>query len=347
MANATYNFMQIFLRKSSNQQDRFGYISTRDSNRIQQILIDNSKLKHSSNLNVHSTEISFVLRIQSWPKDLRSNYEQRHRYWPSSIDLPSLFQSTCFIQSNETNHQLSLDKPCSHCEQILSTYSSSWSYTYSAIENQLIQLMSNEQKQFASILWNEFNTRSHEQFSFILFKHTLFYFFEHYPSHNFPNSISIFLGYFLDCFQRKSFPHYFNSMINLFHENIAIEWMSTSILSGYSSIYTLPDSDMYLPSLQYLMEFQSKFLEDFPSGKSDIIRTILETDQYVREHQVNSLTLDDLYRYQEMNVQIIIDYLPVLRRKESSLLLHAFWSIFIQYFHRLFDDQSKSSSTSE
>jgi len=50
------------------------------------------------------------------------------------------------------------------------------------------------------------------------------------------------------------------------------------------------------------------------------------------------LTLDCLYRYQEENVQIILDYLPLLRDKEPSLLIHSLWSMFIQHFNFLFDD---------
>jgi hypothetical protein len=50
------------------------------------------------------------------------------------------------------------------------------------------------------------------------------------------------------------------------------------------------------------------------------------------------LTLDCLYRYQEENVQIILDYLPLLRGKEPSLLIHSLWSMFVQYFNCLFDD---------
>ena len=330
-------------------EDLFGYISSIDSNRIHQILIDNSKITHSSDLDIHSTEISFVLRVQSWPKEIRSIYEQRHRFWPIATDLSSLFQSTCFIRSNGNEYQTLIKESCSHCEQILSICSSSWSYTYSAIENELVKLMTDGQKRFASINWNYLNKKSEGQFPFILFKHTLFFFFEQYPSDQFTRNdlTKTYLDYFLDCFQKKSIPHYFNSILNLFNENISIEWLSTPFLSGHSLIYILPDSAMYLSSLQYLIEFQSKFLDHFPSGKSNITQTILETDQYVRKRLSipDPLTLDCLYQYQQSNVQIIVEYLPVLRLEESSLLLHAFWSIFIQYFHRLFDDQFKSSSS--
>lgn len=325
IANVTYNFMQIFLEKPSNQRHQFGYISSINTHQIQQIIIDNSKLSHSSDLNVHSTKYSFVLRVQTWPKTIRSIYEQRHRLWPTNIS--SLFQSTCFIRSQT------------------SVSGASWSYTYTAIERELVRLMSEEQKRFASIGWNYLKKISHGQISFVIFKHTLFYFFEEYSSNDFTEQMSSFVKYLLHRFQTKSIPHYFNPNINLFNSNLSFDWLTIPIIVPYTSIYTLPNSSLYLSHLLYLIEFQSKFLNDFPSIKNNITQSIFDAHQYALEqissdHSLpqHSFTLDCLYRYQQTNVQIILDYLPIVRTQESSLLLHVFWSIFIQYFNTLFDD---------
>ena len=62
----------------------------------------------------------------------------------------------------------------------------------------------------------------------------------------------------------------------------------------------------------------------------------LDSSIAIKAHR--SLTLDRLYRYQENNVQFILDYLPMLREREPSLLVHSLWSMFIQYFNSFFDD---------
>ena len=124
-----------------------------------------------------------------------------------------------------------------------------------------------------------------------------------------------------------------------------------------SSVYLLPKSSSYLYHLIYLIQFQSSFLHYLHSSKTNLIQTILDTHELVikqlslgvktYKRQLDSsqaikshrpLTPDCLYRYQEENVQIILDYLPLLREKEPSLLIHSLWSIFIQYFNSLFDD---------
>ena len=346
IANVTYNLMQMFLDKRSNQRDQFGYISSINAHQIEQIVINNSKLSHSSDLNVHSTKYSLVLRVQSWPKEICSNYEQRHRLWPTNIS--SLFQSTCFIRSQGTiAYQTSRDDQCSNCQQTLSSISgSSWSYTYAAVEDELVRLMSDGHKRFASIGWNYLQKTSHGQLSFAIFKHTLFYFFEGYSleefrTHDFTDQLSSFLRYLLYRFQTESIPHYFNSHVNLFNANLPFDWLTIPIISPHTSIYTLPDSSLYLSHLFYLIEFQSKFLDEFPSIKSNITQSILDAHRYALERisiPQHSITLDCLYQYQQSNVQIILDYLPAIRLQESSLLLHVFWSIFIQYFNPLFDE---------
>jgi hypothetical protein len=50
------------------------------------------------------------------------------------------------------------------------------------------------------------------------------------------------------------------------------------------------------------------------------------------------LTLECLYRYQEDNVEFILDYLSILREREPSLRTHSLWSMFIQYINSFFDD---------
>jgi hypothetical protein len=242
---------------------------------------------------------------------------------------------------------------------------SSWSYTYAAIECQLILLMSDEQIRFASIVWNYLNGKTQGEFSFIIFKHTLFYFFEHYSSDLFITSdlfshISLFIDFLFNCLQTKSIPHYFNSNYNLYNENISMNFISFKMnyldLKKFS-IYLLPKTSLYLYHLIYLIQFQSEFLQFFSSLKTNLTQTILDIHELVikqlssgvktYKQQLDStiilqsfrpLTLDCLYQYQEENVQIILDYLPLLREKEPSLLIHLFWSIFIQYFNSLFDD---------
>ena len=229
--------------------------------------------------------------------------------------------------------------------------------------------MSDEQIRFASILWNYLNSKTQGQLPFNLFKHTLFYFFEHYSSDCFISSdlltyTHLFTDYLFNRLQAKFFPHYFNSNYNLYDEHLSITLMSSiSIKMTYLdlknfAIYLLPKSSEFLYQLIYLIQFQSHFLHCLlacTASKTNSIQTILDTHElvlkqfstgiqtYKRKLETNMtmktpLTLDCLYRYQEENVQIILDYLPLLREKEPSLLIHSFWSMFIQYFSCLFDD---------
>ncbi len=337
ISKATYNLMQICFGELT-KNNLFGYISQIDSNRIRQTIINNSKLNFSYDLDVDYIDISFVLRVQSWPEEIRSIYEQRIRLWPTNIE--QLFDQTCFIRYKD---ELS-------------------SYTYAAIEGQLVRLMSDGQIRFASMIWNYLNRKTEGKFSFLIFKHTLFYFFEQYSSDSFMNSdlfsqISNFLNFLNNRLQTKSIPHYFNSNYNLFHENISIPMPMSYLDLRNSLIYNLPKSSMYLYHLMYLIQFQSNFIKYFPLSKTNLTQTILDIHELVIQQlslgvktykqqldfsiaiqSHRRLTLDNLYRYQEENVQLILDYLPLIRLKEPSLLLHSFWSIFIQYFNSLFDD---------
>jgi hypothetical protein len=242
---------------------------------------------------------------------------------------------------------------------------SSWSYTYAAIEAQLVLTMSNGHRRFASIVWNYLNGKTQGQFPFRIFKHILFYFFEQYSSDSLSTNdrcsqISFFLDFIFHRIQTKSIPHYFNPNSNLYTDHISTNFISiktTYVDLRNFSIYLLPKSSLYLYHLIYLIQFQSNFLQYFHSLKTNLTETILDTHERVikqlsigvktYKRQLDStraikshcpLTLDCLYRYQEENVQIILDYLPFLRTKEPSLFIHSFWSIFIQYFNPLFDD---------
>ncbi|CAF1660834.1 unnamed protein product [Adineta ricciae] len=296
---------------------------------------------------------------------MRVNFEERPRLW--SLNVEKLFDNTCFIRHNDTEYEISTNDKCHACDKLLTSCSSNttWSYTYAAIESQLVQLMSENQIRFASIVWNYIHGRTQGQISFKIFKHTLFYFFEQYSSDAFLlsdllNSIRLFLDFLSDCVQRRSIRHYFNSDHNLYNDDAAMNFLSSKItyldLKNFS-VYLLPKSSLYLYQLMYLIEFQTSFLNYFYSAKTNLMQTIIETHEFVVEQlslgvktyrrQLDStsamksyrpLTLDRLYRYQEDNVQLILDYLPFLREKEPSLLIHSLWSIFIQYLNSLFDD---------
>ncbi|CAF1543330.1 unnamed protein product [Adineta steineri] len=363
-ANITYNFVQTYFNEINNNNNIFGYVSQVNSHYIQQTIINNSKLTYSYDLDVDHTKFYFVLRIQSWPEEIRSTFEQRHRLWP--LNNENLFTNTCFIRFIGTQNEISTTDKCYTCDKLLSPLiNSSWSYTYAAIENQLILAMSDEHIRFASIVWNYLHAKTHGQLSFNIFKHTLFYFFEQYSIETFLTSdllnyIHDFIDFLSNCYQRKSFPHYFNSNYNFYNDNISLHFLTMKItyldLKKFS-VYLLPKSSLYLYHLMYLIEFQSKFLHYLSSLKTNLSQTILETHEFVikqlssnvktSKKQFDSmipiksyrpLTLDCLYRYQEENVQIILDYLPLLREKEPSLLTHSLWSIYIQYFNSLFDD---------
>ncbi|CAF2160432.1 unnamed protein product [Rotaria magnacalcarata] len=367
LVNVTYNLVQTCFNEINNNNS-FGFISQKHSDRIQQIIVNNSKLSYSYDFDVDQTSFYIVLRLQSWPQEIRSTYQQRTRCWP--INVENLFKNTCFIRFNGNDQEILTNEKCSTCEkQLQSLSNSSWSYSYAAIEAQLVHTMSDGHVRFATILWNYLNGRTRGQLSFAIFKHTLFYFFEQYSSNSFITSdlfshAQHFIDYLLNCLQTKSIPHYFNSNYNLYNEeNISMTLINViSIKLTYSdlkkfSIYLLPKSSLYLYHLMYLIQYQSNFLQNLHSSKSDLMQTILNTHEFVIQQlsygiktykrqldYTNAvkfhrpLTLDCLYRYQENNVQIILEYLSLVREKEPSLLIHSYWSIFIQYFNSLFDD---------
>ena len=366
IVNATYNLIKICFNEINNNHI-YGYISQNYSNKIQQIIINNSKLNYSYDIDVNHTDFYLVLRVQSWPQEIRSIYEQRKRLWPLNIE--NLFHRTCFIRYNGKEEEMMMSDNCSNCEKVLTSLlnSSSWSYTYVEIETQLILMMSNGHVRFASILWNYLNGKTQGQLSFNIFKHTLFYFFEQYSSDSFTTSdlhshINLFTKFLFNCLETKSIPHYFNSTYNLYNDNISTTLMhlisSKTIYLDlkHFSLYHLPKSSLYIYHLIYLIEFQSNFVHYFHSSKTNLIQTILDTYElifrrlslgvkiYKRELCFTtsikscSLTIDCLYQYQEKNVQLVLDYLSLLREKESSLLVHSLWSTFIQYFNSLFDD---------
>ncbi|CAF0988673.1 unnamed protein product [Rotaria sp. Silwood1] len=366
LVNATYNLVQMCFNKINNN-NIFGYISQKHANLIRQTIINSSKLNYSYDLDVNHTSFYFVLHIQSWPQEIRSVYEQRKRLWPLNIE--NLFNNTCFIRFKGNEQEISTNDKCLTCEKILlSSSNASWSYTYSAIEAQLVHTMSDGHLRFASILWKYLNGKTQGQCPFVIFKHTLFYFLEQYTSDSFITSdlfshVHHFIDYLLNRLETKSIPHYFNSNYNLYNENISMTIMNLiSIKMTYLdlknfSIYILPKSSLYLYHLIYLIQFQMNFLQYHRSSKTNLTQTIIDTHEHaiqqlsygvrIYKQQLDStiaikshcsLTLDCLYQYQEENVQIILDYLPLLREKEPSLLIHSLWSIFIQYFNSLFDD---------
>lgn len=367
LVNSTYNLVKMCFYDINTNNHIFGYISQKHSNPIQQTIINNSKLNYSYDIDVDHTLYSIVLRLQSWSQEIRSMYEQRKRYWPLNIE--NLFNNTCFIEFNGNDEEIYTNSKCPTCEKQLYLLSnSSWSYTYAAIEAQLVNMMSDRQIRFASILWNYLNGKTKGQFPFVIFKHILFHFFEQYSSDSFITSdlfshVHHFIDYLLNCLEKQSIPHYFNSNNNLYNENLSmiiINSITTKLTySDFKnfSVYILPNTSLYLHHLIYLIQFQSNFLQYLRSSKTNLLSTIIETDEFVIQNlsqgiktsrrQLDStiavkshrpLTLDCLYHYQEENVQIILDYLPLLREKEPSLLIHSLWSIFIQYFNPLFDD---------
>ncbi|CAF1190159.1 unnamed protein product [Adineta steineri] len=443
LVNTTHNLVEMCFNETNNNAI-FGYISQKHPTKIQQTIINNSKFAYSYDLDIGHSIFYFVLRIHSWPHELRQIYEQRQRLWPMNTD--KLFDGTCFIRINTTEQNIPTINKCLACEKMLSSSSdSTWSYTYTAIEAKLVAAMSDDQIRFASIIWNYLNGKTHGELPFRIFKHTLFYFFEQYSSDcfiscdllshahldstwsytytaieaklvaamsddqirfasiiwNYLNGKThgelpfrifkhtlfyffeqyssdcfiscdllshahLFTDFLFNCLQTKSIPHYFNSNYNLYTDNLSTTLMSSiSIKMTYLdlksfSIHLLPTSSLYLYQLIYLIQFQTNFLQYLlacTSSKTNSIQTILDTHElvikqlslgiktYKRQLDTNialkthkTLTLDCLYRYQEENVQIILDYLPLLRDKEPSLLIHSLWSMFIQYFNCLFDD---------
>ena len=363
LVNTTHNLVQKCFNETTNN-NIFGYISQRNPKKIRQTFINNSKFSYSYDLDVNHTSYYFVLRVHSWPQEIRQIYEQRQRSWP--IDIGRLFEETCFIRiETHKQDQSTMDK-CPACEKLLSSSAdSTWSYTYTSIEAKLVSMMTDEQIRFSSIIWNYLNGKTQGQLPFNIFKHTLFYFFEQYSSDCFISSDLLtythhFTDFLFNRLQQKFIPHYFNSTHNLYDDHLSITLMSSiSIKMTYLdlknfSLYHLPKSSLFLYQFIYLIQFQTNFLQ---TSKANSIQTILDTHEcvvkqllsgiqmYKRQLDTNlakkiqqPLTLDCLYRYQEDNVQTILDYLPLLRDKEPSLLIHSFWSMFIQYFNCLFDD---------
>ena len=359
LVNLTYNLVQLCFNNNL-----FGYISKLDSNKFRQTIINNSKLNYSYDLDVDYTDFYFVINLQSWPEEIQSIYEKRQRLWP--ININNLFDNTCFIRFNGIEHITSTTDQCLSCEKVLSILSnSSWCYTYTAIEAELILHMSDGQIRFASIVWNYLNGKSEGEIPFHIFKHTLFYFLEYYSSDSFTTSdlyshIHVFIDFLFNRFQTKFIPHYFNTNYNLYNEKLSINLLNIKMnyldLKNFS-IQILPKSSLDLYHFIYLIQFQANFLQYLHSSRTNLMQTIIDTHELVMKQlslgvktykqQLDStiaikshrpLTLDCLYRYQEENVQLILDYLPLLRAKEPSLLIHSLWSIFIQYFNSLFDD---------
>ncbi|CAF5026526.1 unnamed protein product, partial [Rotaria socialis] len=97
LANVTYNLVQTCFNEINNNNS-FGFISRKHSNRIQQIIVNNSKLSYSYDFDVDQTSFYIVLRLQTWPQEIRSTYQQRTRFWP--INVENLFKNTCFIRFN-------------------------------------------------------------------------------------------------------------------------------------------------------------------------------------------------------------------------------------------------------
>ena len=235
LVNTTYNLIQMCFNEINNNTT-FGFISQINPNHIRQTIINNSKLTYSNDLDVDHTSVYFVLRVQSWPQELRTIFEQRARLWPLNIE--NLFDNTCFIRFNGNEHETPTTDRCHSCEKMLSSLTNAtWSYTYTAIENQLILAMSDGHIRFASILWNYLNGKLQGQLPFIIFKHTLFYFFEQYSSDLFiPNDlltyVHLFINFLFNRLQTKSIPHYFNANYNLYNDSISINDL-TSIKITY------------------------------------------------------------------------------------------------------------------
>jgi hypothetical protein len=370
LVNITHSLVEQCFNETNNN-NVFGYLSQQHPIKIRHTMINNAKLAYSYDLDVQHTSFYFVLRLHSWPEDIRQIFHRRQRQWP--VDVDKLFDGTCFIRLDhvEQDEQITNTK-CSTCEKRLSLSStSSWSYTYAAIENQLILAMSDEQIRFSSIMWNYLNGKTDGQLPFAVFKHVLFYFFEYYASdvyltRDLISYAHMFVDFLVDRLHQKSMPHYFHSQFDFYNENLSTcliqslaSKMTYTDLKQFS-VHVSPGSSVYLYYLIYLIQFQSHFLQSLlscTSSKTDSIQTILDAHELVSKQlsfgirtykrqldmlttrrTFSTLTLDRLYAYQEENVQIIVEYLPLLRDRQPSLLIHTLWSMFIQYFNCLFDD---------
>lgn len=369
LVNTTHQLVEMCFNDTNNNAV-FGYVSHKHPTKVRQTVINNAKFAYSYDLDVAHTSLYFVVRVRSWPQELRQTYEHRHRLWPTNTE--KLFDGTCFIRVNVNGDDIPSANKCSACEKALSAGSdSAWSYTFTAIEAALVESMSEEQTRFASIIWNYLNGKTHGELPFVLFKHTLFYFFEQYTADSFVSSdllvhAHLFADFLFARLQTKSVPHYFNTRHNLYSDELSPTLLSSiAIKMTYQdlksfAVHLLASSSAYLYHLLYLIQFQTNFFQYLlacTSSKTNSIETILETHElvikqlsrgiktYKRQLDTSAavasqktLTLDCLYRYQEDNVQTIVDYLPLLRDKEPSLLVHSLWSMFIQYFNCLFDD---------
>ena len=363
LVNATHHLVEKCLQ-AAHQKCTFGFISQKQSNQIEETTIDTSKLTYSYDLDVEHRSFYFVLRVRSWPEEMRSTYERRSRLWP--WDTAKLFDRTCFIRIRDDAPDIPRKSVCPSCEQLLCSRSkSSWSYSYATIEAQPISQMSNEHRRFASIALNYINGKSQGKFPFVLFKHVLFYFFEQCSFDEFTTSdvlspLQLFTEFLFDRLQTPSLAHYFNPDEHLSTERISLELLSMKTNPtdvNQCSMRCLSPSSAYLYHTFYLIQFQFNLFESLLSSKSNTMQTLLDLDTAVirqlslgvqaykqqldasitiKSHR--SVTLDRLYRYQENNIQFILDYLPMLREKEPSLLIHSLWSMFIQYFNSFYDD---------
>jgi hypothetical protein len=364
LVNTTHHLVQQCLNDIQ-RKHLFGYISQIRPYRIQQTIIDNAKLAYSYDLDVDSTSFEFVLRVRSWPDDIRSTYEQRSRLWP--LETRQLFDQTCFICIRSSMADVSTESHCSTCEEqlLLLPTSRSWSFTYAAIETQLTSLMSSEHRCFASICWNYVNSKSQGAIPFAIYKHVLFFFFENHPFDGLTHAdllahIPLFTKFLVDACQRKRLPHYFNVTHNLYTDQLNIDVFTLDIVQHdrkYFSVHRLANSSSYLYRLIYLIVFQSNLFESLLTSKCHTNQILLDLDRSTSEQLLQGfqvyrqqfdasipmkayrpLTLECLYRYQEDNVEFILDYLSILREREPSLRTHSLWSMFIQYINSFFDD---------
>ncbi|CAF1639939.1 unnamed protein product, partial [Didymodactylos carnosus] len=178
-----------------------------------------------------------------------------------------------------------------------------------------------------------------------------------------------YIEHLLNCFIQKSLPNYFNEKENYYSQILEEDCRQyTDILSTLLSlprtytdfrksfsITTVPISSLFLIHLRYLIYFQHNFIKRLLSCDSktstSTFRLLLEIHEQVLKQltlktkmkitttkYIKQLTLDTLYQFQEQNAQIVLDYLPFLRDKEQSLLIHNLWSVYIQYFNCMFDD---------
>jgi len=195
--------------------------------------------------------------------------------------------------------------------------------------------MSDEQKSLAVTLWNYLNSKTDGRLSYRIFKHTFFYFLENVSMlMNFSRLKSDFIEFFLGRLDRQQCPHYFDSNRNLYHDQMKTITSKLRMIDSESRSISI--SSNYFSKLTYLIEF----LRHFQLSRTVLTENILSTHELVSQQiELNyQLELDQLDRYQEQNIEIIRNYLPFIRQYEPSLIVHTYWSLFIQYFNSLFDD---------